>query len=417
MRTDYRVVRKVLRDCFRIDAPGCEKAEILTLAHDNDRHLLYRGRYYSPLIDTIEDDLRQRGVSCVSVARIVSNIKGDVAYGNVISPEGGFARALIAKRLKGLIVRDRYPYSHMEEAVWGRILDATGARKVIGVLPSRELCVACRKRGAWVGDVQHGVIAETHPWYGERFRGNDPVEQLPHAFHLWDQGSREVVEKWAAPKGVATRVIGNRWVARFMRNAPGDEMVNDLVERYSRALSSAVGKKTILVALSWGEFNIPNGYVPDGLEAVIRKTADRYHWLIRLHPNQIKGFATHEFAPFLKYFNENLRGYAQWEVPTRYPLPLVLQGVDLHVSWMSSECIEAAQMGIRSALLNPRLRDPGQIGDYYEYYRRVGMIDLVVETEDSISGWIDRNMGSRTVPESYHAFDQEYAKLLTSLAQ
>jgi hypothetical protein len=417
MGTDYSVVRKVLRDCFRTDRVDVPKTKVVTLAHDNDRHLLYQGRYYSPLIDTIEDDLRSRGVNCLSVARIVSSIKGDIAYANVVSPEGAFARALITKRLKGIVIRNRYPYSYMEEAVWGNLLDETGARKVIGVLPSRELCVACRKRGVWVADVQHGVIAETHPWYGQRFRAQDSVEQLPHAFHLWDPGSKRVVERWAGPKGLATPVTGNRWVARFIQPAPDDQMVHDLAERYARVLPPAPGKKTILIALSWGEFNIPNGYVADGLQAVIRKTADRYRWLIRLHPNQIKGFASHEFPRFLKYFQENLEGCAEWDAPTRYPLPLVLQGVDLHISWMSSVCIEAAQMGIRSALLNPRLRDPGQIGDYYEYYRGVGMVDLVVETEDAIREWIDRNLDTRAVPESYHAFDEQYRNLLSFLAE
>ena len=413
---DYAIVRKIIRDCLRIDEVRYGKTKVLTLAHDNDRSLLYKGKYYSPLVDTIEDELRVAGIRCVSVSRIISTIKGDAAYGNVISPEGSFARALVTKRLKGVLQRGRYSYSRMEENIWGRILDETGARKVIGILPSRELCVACRKRGIWVADVQHGVIAETHPWYGEKFRACDPVEYLPHEFLNWDLGSRQVIAKWAEPKGVVTRVIGNRWVARFMRRDPEDQLVNELFADYRARQPAAPDKKVILVALSWGEFNIPNGFIADGLQEVIRATSDRYRWLIRLHPNQLKGFATHESTKFYKYFSENLAGHAEWELPTRFPLPVVLAGIDLHISWMSSVCIEAAQMGIRSALLNPRLRAADAIGDYYEYYRGRGMVDLVQETSSEITAWIEKNIARRHPPEDYEEGNREYRRLISFLA-
>ena len=71
---DTTIVRKVLLDCFKIDSPSYPRTSVLSVAHDNDRSLLHKGRYYSPLIDTIEDDLAAAGVRCVSVARIISAI-------------------------------------------------------------------------------------------------------------------------------------------------------------------------------------------------------------------------------------------------------------------------------------------------------------------------------------------------------
>ena len=381
---DYAIVRKILLDCFKIDTIDYEQTRVLTVAHDNDRSLLHEGKYYSPLVDTMEDDLARRGVRCVSIARIISRIKGNLSYGNARSPEGRFARALVAKRLAGYFSREHYPFSGLEEKIWGDILDRTQARRVFGIQPSRELCVACRKRGVWVADVQHGVIAERHPWYGENFRARDPVDYLPHTFLVWDYGSDHVIRKWSQHKGILPTVIGNRWVARFMKRLPEDRLVNELFEKFDRESQGQDGRKTILVALSWGDYNIPNGFIIEGLEKVIRETSGEYRWLIRLHPNQLKGFATHESPRFFRYFDERLKGHAEWEVPTRYPLPVILKHTDLLISWMSSVCIEASQMGIRSALLNPRLRAPDQIGDYYEYYRSVGMVELVEETEESI---------------------------------
>lgn len=409
---DYEIVKKILKDCFKVDRIAWDAAEVLTVAHDNDRSLLHKGKYYCPLVDTMEDELAKHGVRCISVARIISRIKGELSYGQVYSPEGAFARSLVGKRLRGVLVRGRYPYSASEEAIWGRILDQTGARTVFGIQPSRELCVACHKRGIWVADVQHGVIADAHPWYGVSFRDSDPVEWLPSAFLCWDPGSAAVINGWSEKKGVRAEVIGNRWLARFARPAPDDALMHELAANYRRAVAAKRGRPTILLTLSWGNTNIPNGHVSPGLEAAIRATSAKYRWIMRLHPNQLNGFATHEGPDFIRYFNKALAGHAEWEDATVAPLPVVLQDSDLHVSWNSSVCIEAAQMGIRSALLDPRLRDPAARGDYYTYYRQAGMVVLLDESATSIEDWIEANIASRKAPESFEESDSAYRRLI-----
>lgn len=413
---DKSIVLKILRDAFRVDRVHYPKCKVLTVAHDNDRSLLHKGLWYSPLVDTIEDELRQRELQCVSIARIISRIKGDIAYGNVLSPEGAFARALLTKRLAGRLAGGAYPYSHMEERVWGRILDETGARKVFGIQPSREMCVACHKRGVWVADVQHGVIGESHPWYGIRFRGDDPKEWLPDAFIVWDAGSAAVIDRWAADKGIETIVTGNRWVARFLKRDPRDKLVDELFATYGSQLGTREGRKSLLITLSWGNDSIPNGFLPDALCEIIRATQDRFDWKVRLHPNQLSGFATDEGRRFSQFFDNNLKGLVEWEAATRAPLPVVLSRTDLHLSWNSSVSIEAAQSGIRSGLMDPALRDPNKLGDYYTYYRNRGMIDFLEPTHDGIIDWISANLDSKQAPEAFGAYDQAYARLLDFLA-
>lgn len=415
---DLAIVRKIARDAFRLDRVQYPRADVLTLAHDNDRSFLHQGKWYAPLVDTIEDDLRAHGVRCLSVARIISRIKGDLAWGQVVSPEGAFARALIAKRLLGRLRRGSYPYSRMEEAIWGDILDRSGVRKVLGIQPSRELCVACRKRGIWVADVQHGVIGDSHPWYGAAFRGDDPLEYLPDAFLVWDQGSQAVVDAWARAKGVATLVTGNRWVARFLRPRPDDPLVAPLVAQYGARTREAnpQGKPCVLVALSWGEVNIPNGFMVDELIRVIQTTGADYHWSVRLHPNQINGFATHEGRRFRHFFQQHLEGRVEWELATRSPLPLVLLHSKLLLSWNSSSAIEASQMGVRSALMDPRLRGDGPLKDYYRYHRSIGMIDTIEASTDGIRRWLAEQVARPAAAEPFDGFDQAYARLLGFLA-
>jgi len=409
---DIAIVLKIVRDVFRVDKPEYARADVLTLAHDNDRSFLHGGKWYSPLIDTIEDDLRARGARCLSVARIISRIKGDLAYGDVVSPEGAFARALVVKRLMGRLRPAGYPYSGMEEAIWGDILDRSGVRKVLGIQPSRELCVACHKRGIWVADVQHGVIGESHPWYGLQFRGDEPAHYLPSAFLLWDKGSQAVIDRWGVAKGIATIVTGNRWVARFQHPRPDDTLVGPLLAQYAQRGLNPEGKPVVLVALSWGEVNIPNGFMVDDLVTVIHASARDYFWCVRLHPNQLNGFATHEGRRFKRFFQDKLQGYVEWEVATRSPLPLMLLHADLLISWNSSTAIEASQMGVRSALMDPRLRGDGVLRNYYEYHRSLGMIDTIDASRPVIEQWLAANVEKKAVPEAYREFDRAYDDLL-----
>jgi hypothetical protein len=409
---DYALLRKMLVDFLRVDSPPPRRVPVLTVAGDNSRSVLYRGKRYSPLVDTLGDDLAARNVACLSVARIISAIRGAASHGEVYAPDGAFTRALLQKRLVGLTARGRYPYSRWEEEVWGRILDATGARKVVGIQPSRELCVACHKRGVWVSDLQHGVIADLHPWYGSGFRAHEPKEYLPHAFLCWDRGSENVIGKWAHERDIRTHVVGHPWLTRFALRGDDDPLVRELSERHESALRSIDGRKTILLSLSWGESNIPNGFVAEGVEKAIRASAREWRWLIRLHPNQLSGFAKQEGVRFADYFRARLKGFAEWEPSTHSPLPVLLRHVDLHVTWSSSVCIEASQMGIKSALLNPRLRmsDP-----YFGLYQESGMVELVSETEDEILKWIRSNSESRKAPSYFDEAEAEYRRIVDFL--
>jgi hypothetical protein len=412
---DRSIALKILRDCLRWGEIKYPRADVLTVAHDNDRSLLHDGSWYSPLVDTMEDDLRRKGINCVSVARIISRIKGDLSYGNALSPEGAFARALIAKRLQGLLSRDKYPYSNMEEKIWGQILDATGVRKVIGIQPSRELCAACHKRNIWVADIQHGVIGESHPWYGAAFRAKDPIEQLPDSFLCWDEGSRKVIDVWAGGKGIEIQVTGNRWVTRFQNWSVEDKLVQSLRERFAAHCINPEGKPAVLLALSWGEVNIPNGFMVDAMLRVIQRTSSQYQWFVRLHPNQLNGFATDEGRKFAQYFEENLKGHVESDVASRTALPVVLNQVNVVISWNSSVCIEAAQMGIKTGLMDPRLKVGGEHEDYYAFYKQLGLIELLDSSDEIILEWIQSNIANPRRLDDFSAYESKYQNLLNFL--
>ena len=104
---DFKIIFKVLIDSLKIDSVKLPKCDVLTFACDNDRYIKYDGKMYSPLINTVEDRLNQQGLSCVSISRIASTIKGKLSHGRVYSPEGRFSRAMLSKRIKNLFISNK----------------------------------------------------------------------------------------------------------------------------------------------------------------------------------------------------------------------------------------------------------------------------------------------------------------------
>ncbi|KGY11304.1 hypothetical protein NM22_15685 [Vibrio tubiashii] len=374
----------MLVDCFKLGHPDYPKSDVLTFACDNDRYIDFNGKKYSPLIDTLEDDLSNLGMTTTSITRIASTIKGNVSYGNALSPEGPFARAMILKRLKGGIISG-YPFSHYEYSIWQVILDKVKPKVVVGINPSRELCKLCNERGIWVADIQHGVITDSHPWYGETFRSSDPNDWLPNAFLVWDRGSFDVMNKWCSKRSIDVIQTGNPWISRFLKKEASDKLVTSLTNKYPLNLDS--NKRTIVLSLSWGDVTIPNGFIHPELEQFMKRHKEDFNWIVRLHPNQIKGFASDEGVKFNKYWEKYFSDFdVDWEYYSSVPLPLILSIVDYHITWSSSVCIEAAKFDVKSLVMNPEFRSTKS--DYYAELERQGYVYKMECNYDLINNWI-----------------------------
>lgn len=416
---DTQLMRKLARDIFRIDSYKYPKADVLTIAHDIDRSFNYDGKYYAPHIDSIEDDIKAAGVSTISFARIISTLKGDLSHGNAYSPEGDFARAMILKRIKGAIFRKDYSYSHYEERIWGKILDRTGAKKVIGIQPSRELCVACKKRGVWVSDVQHGTISPKQKWYGEVFRGHQNSDWLPDHFMVWDKASASALE-YVKEKGSDYTVVGNRWLIRFVKDLPTDPIVQyaKSQSKWNEAVDN--GKKNVLVTLQWGQQNDPllvDGFISKELEKVILKTSDKYNWCLRLHPNQMHGFSVDEGDKFKDYYEKVLKGHVEYVESTNAPLPLVLGGCSLHLTWFSSTVHETNVIGMNSALLDPTCK-PGEVrGEFYQHLVSEGKTFYVDNNEQAIIDWIEKYIQFDAQDQLSQEVENNYQEKLKFLTQ
>ncbi len=203
--------------------------DVLFVRNDNDCAYIHDGQAYAHTIDSMCELCVGIGLITRSVATPYSKLTGMRAFNSPVT----FNRyALIIKFLSifiKIVLGNKNSCDWVIQQrmkLWERILDRAAPRFIIGVQPDAGLCKASKNKNILVYDLQHGVIADEHAWYGEKFRLSTPHEDLPDGFLCWDDLSANALRKWAPQKGIDVRVIGNPWFLRFYKKKQGDSLVN-----------------------------------------------------------------------------------------------------------------------------------------------------------------------------------------------
>jgi hypothetical protein len=303
---------------------------------------------------------------CRSVARGIARYLGAAAYGEPVSINRTMLRILIQQRVRGVFggaeAAGRWRES-AETALWRAILRRCGARVVIAVQPDAGLCRAGHALGVDVFDLQHGIIdSALHVYYGRERLSGRPLTDLPSGFLTWDDRSADALSV-AASRGIPVRVIGNPWMNRFLNPRADDAVVLD-AGREQGGEADARGLPQVVITLQHGMETlapdyIPNGVMADALVSAIADTSDRVWWRIRLHPSQTTGRDAVRVERFLDSAFGRLPN-VEWRTSSRLPLPLLLVRASLHVTHFSATTMEAASIGIRTALLDPHLAPGGK---------------------------------------------------------
>ena len=152
-------------------------------------------------------------------------------------------------------------------------------------------------------------------------------------------------------------------------------------------------------------------YIPKAVEEVIIATSDLIDWRIRLHPNQLYGFARDEVSRFESYFDRTFGlSSVEWQSVSELPLPMLLSHSDLHISWGSSVCFEAANFGVRSLIYSPDLLSNGSHSSYYEDLVGEGYVDKIELNAQAIERWINSNIGIK-LPHRGNYFNEYENKI------
>lgn len=346
------------------------------------------------MYDSVGDLLINRGLVVRAVARPFAKLTGTKAYNSPVSCNRSALITFIVRRILQLIGADGIEWENKrDQYLWERILDKSKPCCVIGTQPTVGLCRAGKAKGISVFDLQHGVIADEHLWYGIKYRSNALSGDLPDGFLCWDEQSALTLRKWAPQKGIDVRVVGNPWFLRFLLKDANDYLVQEslIAERIFNN-----NRPVILVSLQWGlnlyyKYKSFNGVMVDDLEKVILETADTYNWLLRLHPEQRFGPEKERVQSYLTRIFGNLPS-VEWTKCSEMALPILLQQIDLHITEHSTVVIEAGWLGVYSALLNSQICSGGRLENLYSYERGLGLADVLKSDKNIIKQWISETL-------------------------
>jgi hypothetical protein len=372
------------RQAARVDrehnADPSQRANVLVLHHSAYRSLA-GGAYYDRLLDYLREELARRGIASLGLEYSPSGafrtprawptryIQSELHYANLRNRVfGGISGAKVklpahyqalgrAVQQTGIAAPVLAPQTLARQAgllnrwaaLFTHYLKSSGAQLVLTTyyysMEGMALCLAARRLGIPCVDVQHGVQGRYHfaygPWHCALPGG---YNTLPTLFWCWDAESASQIDAWAMAQGAHALAGGNPWQALW-EGADTPAAQRELA-RIDAVRMSQPARRHILLSLQW------DAGLSAELRALIAASPAGWHWWVRPHPVQAGG-------------HEAVRAALEQCAPARYeldlaadtPLPLLLMRLDAHVTRSSTVVREAAQAGLRSAVLDPAARD------------------------------------------------------------
>lgn len=373
------------RISIRDDSYRIEESDFLLFCHDANRGLTLNDKAYSPLIDSLKDEIEEKGFKTLTIAHPWSKITGHKAYGSPIAINGSLLLSKILKRLP------LNPIPTPDVTLYERLLKKASPKVIITIGSPKELCEAARNLGVFHAELLHGIGYTSMKWDWDTLN----EKHIPQCILSLDPVSTEtfsVLEE----RGVIIKEIPHPFLQRF-------EMSNkDLPEEWKLQTKSEAENfdKEILVSLQWGyapnidEQEIFKGVLKNGLfynelEDVIKRTSQNIYWRFRLHPVQYT--QPKKYKELLEFMDEFVKRNknCEWKESTYKPLPSILPFCSGHIT-MSSMCsYEAAYFGVPSLALAPSLQKGGVHEDLFADLVETKYLVKQTVSVDKILDWVE----------------------------
>jgi hypothetical protein len=359
--------------------PQCD---VLLFCHDADRSLELNGRAYSPLIDSIREELQSYGLTCAVVAHPFSLLIGKKATGDPIS----LNRSHLALSIFGRFFNRHW----FERHLYTKLFKHSRAKLVITIGCSEMLCYAARSLGILHLELLHGTGYSSIPW-GWNSR---ECFHLPSAILSMDLISTKTFSS-LSHNCVKIFTIPNPFLKRFF-----DENSATLPDSWCNIKPiSASYLKRILITLQWGYAGdhgqtesyaniLDNGLFHGELEKVIIKRQDIF-WHFRLHPVQLRG---RRYQYIRKWLSEFCMRYSncEWQVASSVPLPSIAKFCSGTISMNSMSSYECAALGVPSLLLCPTLQPNGINAGMFKDLIDAGYAVKALPDSNFIDNWVCR---------------------------
>jgi hypothetical protein len=335
-----------------------ELCDVLFFCHDVDRPISLEGKAYSPLVDSLVEDLEGRGLKCISISHPWSRLTGKRGFNSPISINESFFIAKFGNRLK----RFELPLFICDSSsLFRKILLKAKPKVVITIGCTDELCYQARLLKVFHLELLHGIGYTSVPWGWDK----KETQYLPQGILALDQVSA-VSFSPLTNRGINVRVIPHPFLKRFMPSGA----VNLPKEWIPNINNHKKWKKEILLSLQWsyagdhGHYTqfaniLKNGLFFEVIESLIAGDKEIF-WRFRFHPVQLR---SKKYKHLLKYMDDFIERYpnTEWRESSTLPFPSIVMLCDANISMSSMSCYDAASFGVQSLMLCPTLQ-PGSIG-------------------------------------------------------
>lgn len=380
---------RVLKEInFKDASKSIPLCDVLLFCHDVDRGVSLGNKAYSPLIDSIRDQLEEAGYSCVSIAHPWSKIVSYKGYGDPIAINRSY---FLSRIINKIFLRFEF---NSDRGLYEKIIKKANPKVIITIGCNDDLCEAARNMKVFHAELLHGIGYTPLPWGWDKKK----KKHLPQGILSLDPVSTNTFSE-LKKHNVLIKEIPHPFLSRFqgsnLDKLPDEWLPDKIPSKY---------KKEILISLQWGyapsidEFVFFKGFLTNGLfyeelQEVITQTYDTVLWRFRFHPVQYRQPEKYKkLFDFIEEFvqkNEN----CDWRESTRLPLPALLMNCSGHITMSSMSNYEAAYMGVPTLALCPSLRKGGIYEDFFNDLVVQGYLDKKTVSVDYILEWVSSAQG------------------------
>ena len=363
------------------DLSNLTSCDVLFFCHDVDRGVSLKNQAYSPLIDSVREELEARGLRCQSIALPFSVLTGAKGYGSPKAITWSYVWSKVILR-----ITPDFLVCKIESriGVYGRILRKTGARLIISIGAPGKLCLAASNQDVFCVELLHGV---SHTELPADWAQSKPGYLPQGVLSLSDTSNRIF-----SSLGLSIKTIPHPFIRRF-RDLGSEKLPQEwLLPRASQSLF----KKEILVSLMWGYSGdhgpyqemagiLNNGLFFDELSEAIAQTQDIF-WRFRFHPVQLREKRYDHLRQYMDEF-VSANSNAEWKDASSFPFPAVSRNCSANVTMGSGSCYDAAFMGLSTLVLCPTFQTGGVNGNYFTDLENEGYVKKDRPNIDGIVRW------------------------------
>lgn len=361
--------------------------DVLIFSHDNDYSLTLDNKAYSPLMDSLREDIERRGWETQTIGHPFSRIADCGAWSKPIL----FNRSYLIARIKDKIYNLKPLTAFFKRKrtntfyLYKKILEKSEPACIITIGSPPDLCQAAKEKSIPCIELLHGIGFTKVDWgYDKR-----TDSELPSGILSLDTVSTKAFQTL---ESVKIQQIPHPFLKRFQEGR------NNSLPNYWKTIHiNDKHKKIILISLQWGYDGtypelrgiLKNHIMPQELIGAIQSSMDKnIIWAFRLHPVQLREQRYKHHLDHIKDFCENHIN-TQWQWFTEIPLPIVLKQCSGHITMSSMSSYEAAYMGVKTLALCPTLQKGAHNQNMFSDLEDAGYLTKTRANIEEIIEWVD----------------------------